>query len=678
MEKVIDSGAAEIAPPPTGKETWYLPIFGVYHPKKPDKIRGVFDSSAVCKGISLNSVLLSGPNSINSLLHILLRFRKDEIAVIADIEQMFYSFHVKLDHRDYLRFFWYRDNDTSKDLIEYRMCAHVFGNSPSPAVATYGLRKTVTDAEDDVKSFVEENFYVDDGLISLPETENVIDLVKRTQKRLQTANLRLHKIASNSKAVMKAFPQDDLQNDLRSLNFDEDMLPINRSLGLSWDLNTDNFKFNSYFEQKPYTRRGLLSTLNSVYDPLGFVSPLTIRGKLLLREITAGADWDEPLEPDLEMKWNVWKESLLSLDDLIIPRMFVAESLSRSNNPELHIFSDASEKAVSAVAYIRVCDKDNVKSVGFVMGKSKIAPSSGHTIPRLELCAALLAAEIGAIIVEALKVKFNTIKFYSDSRVVLGYICNTTRRFYNYVSNRIQKILQLSEAKQWNYINTKSNPADIGSRGCSSTDQLRTWLQGPEMLYKRNVEKIEEFSMIAPNEDKDVRAELTTNKTLVIKSLSHKFDRFSCWKRLVTAIVVLKRAIRQRSSKDEIEKDNRYLTASSEKLILKLDQERYYMEELKSLAETNHVNRNSAIVSLNPYLDNDGLIRVGGRLGQSCLQIELTNPIVLSGRSHIATLIIRYFHEKIKHQGRHLTEGAIRSNGYWIIGAKRLVSFTYS
>ena len=108
-----------------------------------DQIRGVFDSSAEYQGVSLNGVLLSGPNLTNSLLGILLRFRKNAIAVSADIEQMFYSFLVSPEHRDYLRFLWYQDNDPNKELIEYRMKAHVFGNSPSPAVATYGLRKCV-------------------------------------------------------------------------------------------------------------------------------------------------------------------------------------------------------------------------------------------------------------------------------------------------------------------------------------------------------------------------------------------------------------------------------------------------------------------------------------------------------------------------------------------------------
>jgi hypothetical protein len=148
MQKVFDSGHAELAPPLTDdEECWYLPIFGVYHPRKPDQIRGVFDSSAQYQSISLNDVLLRGPDMTNSLLGILIRFRKELIAITADIQQMFHCFLVREDHRNYLRFLWYRDNNTNNDLVEYRMCVHVFGNSPSPAVATYGLRRTAYDGQ---------------------------------------------------------------------------------------------------------------------------------------------------------------------------------------------------------------------------------------------------------------------------------------------------------------------------------------------------------------------------------------------------------------------------------------------------------------------------------------------------------------------------------------------------
>lgn len=232
MKKVPESGAAEVAPPAT-KDVWYLPIFGVYHPRKPDRIRGVFDSSATYGGLSLNSVLLSGPNLTNSMLGILLRFRKDTYAITADIEQMFYSFLVRNYHRDFLRFFWYRENDPGQKLIEYRMRAHVFGNSPSPAVATYGLRKSVEKADDDVREFVNTDFYLDDAFTSRPSAAEAVGIMKRTQAVLKTANLRLHKIAPNSRDVMRAFEEEDLEKDLKSLNFEEDLLPTHQSLGLA-------------------------------------------------------------------------------------------------------------------------------------------------------------------------------------------------------------------------------------------------------------------------------------------------------------------------------------------------------------------------------------------------------------------------------------------------------------
>ena len=108
MQKVIENHQAEPAPPlKPGEECWYLPIFGVYHPQKPDKIRVVFDSSAQYSNISLNDVLLTGPDLNNTLIGVLLRFRKERIAITADIEQMFYCFMVKEDHRNYLRFMWH-------------------------------------------------------------------------------------------------------------------------------------------------------------------------------------------------------------------------------------------------------------------------------------------------------------------------------------------------------------------------------------------------------------------------------------------------------------------------------------------------------------------------------------------------------------------------------------------
>lgn len=120
----------------------------------------------------MNDVLLSGPDLSNSLLGVLIRFRKEMVAVTADVQHMFHCFLVREDHRNFLRFIWPKDNDLEKEIIEYRMRVHVFGNSPSPAVATLGLRKAaetaVTKNGDHVTKFVRDNFYVDDGLTSCP------------------------------------------------------------------------------------------------------------------------------------------------------------------------------------------------------------------------------------------------------------------------------------------------------------------------------------------------------------------------------------------------------------------------------------------------------------------------------------------------------------------------------
>ncbi|XP_068238309.1 uncharacterized protein [Palaemon carinicauda] len=185
MSKIFDNNHAELAPPlKDHEECWYLPLFGVYHPKKPDQIRGVFDSSAKCHGVSLNSVLLTGLNLTIDLLGVLIRFRKEMVAVTADIQHMFHCFLVREDHPNYLRFLWHKDNDIDNDLVEYRLRVHVFGNSTSPAVATLGLRKTAQASGRDfgnrVTQFVSRNFYVDDGLTSCGTKEEAINLIKDT------------------------------------------------------------------------------------------------------------------------------------------------------------------------------------------------------------------------------------------------------------------------------------------------------------------------------------------------------------------------------------------------------------------------------------------------------------------------------------------------------------------
>lgn len=692
MEGIFKQKHAEVAPPLTeNQERWYLPIFGVYHPQKPGQIRGVFDSSAQFQGISLNNVLLTGPDMTNNLLGILLRFRKEKVAIMGDIQQMFYCFSVREDHRDFLRFIWYEDNDPTKDLIEYRMCVHVFGNSPSPAVATYGLRLTAKLGEQefgsDVTEFVNENFYVDDGLTSLPTAEQAISLMKRTQAALSAnGNLRLHKIASNKGEVMESFPPEDRAKDLKDINLMSDTLPKQRSLGMIWDLETDTFTYKVSTERKPFTKRGVLSTVNSLYDPIGFISPVIIQGKVFLRDtMSQVSDWDEPLPEDQQAEWDHWIESLKSLEELHISRTYVEASFDQTVEKDIHIFSDASVQAISAVAYLVTTDKKGKRQMGFVLGKSKVAPTHGHTIPRLELCAAVLSVEIADVISRQLEVKPSGIRFYTDSKVVLGYINNQSKRFHVYVANRVDRIRKSSSPEQWTYVPSGLNPADQATRSVPAENIANsTWLTGPPRLLNDGSQEAENYPLIQPEKDTEIRQEVKTLKTVAPPKLtlgSQRFARFSTWKSLVKGVALLKHISRSQQTSGKCHgwhfcTDWRTveLYNSTERLILKEMQREAFNLEFTAINDNQPLPKTSPLRALNPVVDTNGLLRVGGRLSASNLSTKEKNPVIVPSQHHIATLLVRHYHEDVKHQGRHFTEGAVRAAGYWIIGGKKLIS----
>ncbi|XP_078330327.1 uncharacterized protein LOC111129274 [Crassostrea virginica] len=679
MQKVLESNHAELAPDiPPDKERWYLPLFGVYHPRKPDQIRGVFDSSAKFEGVCLNDQLLQGPDFINSLLGILIRFRKEKIAVVADIQSMFHSFLVNEDYRDYLRFLWHEDNILENPLVTYRMRVHVFGNRPSPSIAMYGLQRIGELASEshgkEVKNFIINDFYVDDGLASYASSQEAINILRKTQDAMKVyGDVRLHKFASNCETVLRAFDSVDLAKSVIDLNLEKD-IPTQRSLGLLWDLQADEFKFEISPEIKPTTRRGVLSTVNSLYDPLGFIAPVTIQGKLILRKVISfTTDWDEPLPDHLLLEWDKWRSNLPKLETLRIPRVMVS-NLCESHKKELLIYCDASEHAIATVCYLHVSYANGSTSTGFVLGKAKVAPVSGHTIPRLELCAAVLAVDVAQLVKDHLQIDVNDIKFFSDSRVVLGYINNDKKRFYVYVANRVAHIRKFSDPSQWYYIRSEMNPADVSTRGISADDiQTSIWLHGPEIsncFINSSLSLDDPYPLIEPNEDKEIRCKKTEVKDETC--LSNEFySKFSNWNRLLGTVAALHRFIQvcRKCVMSDVD-----LHIRGEQTIVKDIQFKVFSKELSCLQASKPLNKNSPLYKLNPYIDQDGILRVGGRLKKLDCDGAFKNPVILPAKHHVITLLVRKLHSDVKHQGRHLTEGHIRSSGYWILGGKSLIS----
>lgn len=416
-----------------------------------------------------------------------------------------------------------------------------------------------------------------------------------------------------------------------------------------------------------------MSTINSVYDPLGFLAPVLIKGKLMLRELTGGnVDWDEALPQSKFEEWESWEKSLHQLEAVKIPRMCLSKALSVTDDMKLHIFSDASEKAIAAVAHL-VSEKHS--SIGFVPGKAKVAPTHGHTIPRLELCTAVLATEIGQTVSDNLNIPINSIQYHTDSKVVLGYISNEKRRFYTYVSNRVAKIRHLSHAPQWNYVPTDKNPADLATRAVSADEfQHCSWLLGPKHLLE-NKTFSEKFERQNPDEDKEIRPEITCAKLVASKDSllgTQRFQRVSCWNRLVNAVSYLKQFLVTRTKLAE--KVYLQTTEEAERLIIKEVQTKAFLDEMECIKLNKRLSKESKITNLDPFMDDHGLLRVGGRLRNARLPADERHPVIIPGKHHISLLLVRHFHKQTKHQGRHFTSGAVRSAGYWIIGEKRLVS----
>lgn len=194
-----------------------------------------------------------------------------------------------------------------------------------------------------------------------------------------------------------------------------------------------------------------------------------------------------------------------STQNLHIPRTYASFPVTQAKTMELCVFSDASVKAISAVAYLRTTYVDGHHEVGFVLGKAKLAPQPELTVPRLEVCAAVLAVET---IIHEIDLKLDAVRYFTDSKVVLGSIHNERRRFYVFVSNRVQRIRQVSQPDQWGFVPTEQNPADCGSRSVAADELITTlWLTVTKFLTEPDTTKMssdEHYMLIDPDSDIEI------------------------------------------------------------------------------------------------------------------------------------------------------------------------------
>ena len=721
MDDLFDKGHAQKVPEGQREDSpsWYLPHHPVIHPQKPDKVRVVFDCAAKFQNVSLNQQILQGPDLTNSLIGVLTRFREQPIAIMADIEKMFYQVRVPIEDSRYLRFLWWPSGEMDKEPEEFQMLVHLFGGVSSPSCANYALQKT---AEDNAEHFdkdtiqtVRRNFYVDDCLKSVEDNQQASRLVDQLRQLLAKGGFRLTKWVSNAYDVIQSVPVSERASSVKELDLEN--LPVERALGILWDVQSDTFRFKIAVKDRPPTRRGILSVISSIYDPLGFVAPLILPAKAILRDLCRkGLDWDDriPLE-DLK-RWQDWLQELPKLEQFAVERCLRPKNFGRIVSSQLHNFSDASGEGYGAVTYLRVVNEAGNVHCAFLMGKSRQTPQKSVTIPRLELSAAVVATRLNKMMQHELDVALEEEFFWTDSTCVLSYITNKEKRFQTFVANRITTIHEGSRPDQWNYVDTDSNPADDASRGLSAEDIIHQsrWINGPPFLWEAEDRwpKRPEISVEIKEDDPEVKRERKTfsiASTVEADFLNRAVQSCSSWYKLkkLMAWILRYRSNLLRECRRRKEGTAKVLVSeipspisveemhSAEIEVLKYVQRQCFREELVCLQgkeskvelkksvlarRTGSVKKSSSIAKLDPEL-RDGLLCVGGRLRHAPIEQEQRHPVILPKKHHVVDLIVRHYHLLSGHSGQEYVLSLIRKS-YWIIkgrvAVRRVVNRCFS
>ena len=469
----------------TSAESWFIPHHMVSHN---GKNRIVFNCSFTYKGDNLNQLLLPGPTLSSSLMGVLLCFREHSIAVSSDIiKGMFHQVRLLPEDRPLLRFLW-RELKTEEPPSVYTWQILPFGTTCSPCCATFALQKHVFDhsqPDEDVRVSIERSFYVDNCLQSLSSVNGARHLVNKLTSLLATGGFELRQWASNTPDVISHLPREARSESRELWIKDQGTDPQELALGLRWLCNSDTLRYKYQMQDQPIpTMRNIYQVLARLYDPLGFIVPFTTRAKVLVQQLwVKQREWDDPALPeDVLQSWRSWEEELHHLSQISLPRCYVSPETDSSNpHIDLHIFVDASERAYGSLAYSRA---ESQVEVSFLAARSRVAPKKQQTIPRLELCAALTAAQLASLLQSELTVTIRDVILWTDSTTVLTWITSDSCRYKVFVGARVAEVQELTDVRAWRYVDSVNNPADDITRGkkllelsCNSR-----WRHGPAFL----------------------------------------------------------------------------------------------------------------------------------------------------------------------------------------------------
>lgn len=653
---------------------YFIPHHGVIKKGDPSaSIRVVFNGSAKLKcSNSLNDCLLAGPKLQSDLVKLIMQFRLHKFIIATDIRQMFRQILVSADQRQFQIIVW-RDSPQSPFKF-FQLNTVTYGLTPSPFLAIRTLQQLVSDEGHNhplASDIILNNTFVDDLLFGSDDLDDLLAKRQDVINLLAKGKFSLKKWKANTPASLRDLPFENLDT-----LFDSSLDPSEsvKLLGIKWSHLSDSFGYKFTPCAEVNTKRQLLSQIARFYDPVGWLSPLIIRAKVIMQKLCQSSPkWDDPLPDNIRLSWQSYCEELALLDTLSIPRHAM---LTGSIKFVLHTFGDASATAYGSAAYLVSFDGLGNSTSSLIISKSRVAPIQTQSIPRLELCAALLTAELSKYSLSVLSILPGEVTSYlwSDSTVVLAWLKRTPSSLNTFVANRVAKIQGQSNLQQWRYIPSRLNPGDLASRG--TTPRLlvssELWWRGPPFITHP------EFSWpLHPNSqhsDSDLPdlkpiALLVQPDASLIQDLLRNYSSFE---KLINVVAYLLRFTHNCKHYESRRLGPLTLSELRASLIqcVRLVQQLEFSEDLKKISK--NLPPSSRLRRLKPFLDENNLLRVGGRLSRADISELAAHPFVLPSRSRLTSLIIQHYHRVYTHAG-YQTLHNILAQEFWILSPRRTI-----
>jgi hypothetical protein len=640
LRNLEKEGYIEVAPDDPQGPISYLPHRPVYKEESTTtKLRIVFDASAKSKGgLSLNDSLKPGPSLLPRVMSVHLRFRRGRHAVVGDLGKAFLQIRLNETDRDVTRFLW--------DGQEYRSTSVLFGATSSPGILQTVLDfhiQTLLEEGDlpaDTLKQIREDLYVDDLASSLDSDEEIEQYWKKAKEAFKRASMDLRKCRTTAAG-------------LKSL--EEQQAPGGKVLGIPWNEETDELSVGLPTEKmvEVHTKRDVASVLGQVFDPTGLITPFLTPLKILMQDMwEAGFGWDDALPEDWKKRSTAAVAYLKQAAEMKVPRWMGTKNREGTT---LHCFVDASGRIYAGVVFVRVKSSSGTVTHLLASKARLVSPKmrEGNFSGRFELLACVLGAKLVQSVVEALGWSDVAVTFWTDSRVALHWIAGAPEKWEVFVRNRVRQIREV--AGEWRYVPTKMNVADIPTRE-RGVDEER-WKKGPEWL------SLGEDSWPEADAGRSVTEIVQQGRAVMADEIWKELvtPRVSRWRVLVGSVKrIIERVRRQRGQQ---EYDPAELEKAAVTVIVRAVQGFAFQEECEALSEGKEVPRRSPLADFGPFLDESGVLRMGGRLHKTNKgPQEAVHPAILSRVGSVELLVLNV-HAGLVHAGVGTTLAELTKKG---------------